>query len=274
MSPRKGSRTGSFAGLRLRPAPKGREVRSDAHAEILRLLGDRPRRADLLIEHLHLIQDAHGHISADHLTALAYEMDLTPAEVYEVASFYHHFDVIREGETAPPAVTVRVCESISCHLAGAEALLEGVRGRTGEDVRVLRAPCVGRCAHAPVAVVGRDPVDHATPDDVADAVRDLRTEPAIPDYTSYADYRAHGGYDALIACVNGDRTVDDVIANVDASGLRGLGGAGFPTARKWKFVRAEPKPRIVALNADEGEPGTFKDRVCMESDPHRGELAQ
>ena len=262
-------RGGGGSGLRLRPSPKGREVDNAAHADVQRLLGDRPRRADLLIEHLHLLQDAIGHISARHLAALAWEMGLAESEVYEVATFYHHFDVVKEGETAPPVLTVRVCESISCHLAGASQLLEQLQTMELGDVRVIPAPCVGRCQHAPVAVVGTNPIDDATPDNVARAVANGESQPKMPAAITYREYRAGGGYDTLAACVSGRTTIDDAIAAIEASGLRGLGGAGFPNAKKLGFVRAQPAPRIVAVNADEGEPGTFKDRYCLETDPHR-----
>jgi formate dehydrogenase len=257
------------AAVALRPAPKGREVDGRALEEVRALLGDRARDADLLIEHLHLIQDAYGHLSSARLTALAFEMRLTPAEVYEVASFYHHFDIVKENEAPPPPVTVRVCESIACSLAGCDELIDGVRAHAGAGVRVTAAPCVGRCEAAPVAVVGTNPIGRASEDVVVGAVRDGRTTHVAQPFVAYDDYRRGGGYALLAACVEGQRAVDDVIATVDAAGLRGLGGAGFPTARKWTFVRAEPKPRVVALNADEGEPGTFKDRVCIETDPHR-----
>jgi formate dehydrogenase beta subunit len=270
MPPRKTKRGGNFSTVSLRPAPKGRDVDADALADIRALLGDSPRRADLLIEYLHRIQDAHGSIGSSHLNALAREMALTPAEVYEVATFYHHFDVVRDGADAPPAITVRVCESVSCHLAGSSALLDALRRGFGSGgVRVIPAPCVGRCEHAPVAVVGRNPVDAATPAAVRDTVRARAFEPAAAASIDYAQYRAAGGYGILRDCMAGVRSAEDVIDAAGAAGLRGLGGAGFPTAQKWKFVRAEPAPRIVAINADEGEPGTFKDRHCMESDPHR-----
>ncbi len=255
--------------IKLRPAPKGREVDSAAHADVVRLLGDRPRRADLLIEHLHLFQDAFGHLSAPHMTALAFEMGMAPAEVYEVASFYHHFDIVKEGESPPPGLTIRVCESISCHLTGAGTLQRSLEKLGLDDVRVIPAPCVGRCDRAPVAVVGRNPVDHATPERVQAIAARGEREPAVPDAIAYDEYRKSGGYATLAACVEGRRTVDDVLAELEASGLRGLGGAGFPTFRKIGFVRNEPAPRIVVVNADEGEPGTFKDRHVMETDPHR-----
>jgi formate dehydrogenase len=195
-------------------------------------------------------------------------MRLTPAEVYEVASFYHHFDIVKEG--APPAtLTVRVCESIACHIAGGDQLLHDLQARLGPDVRVLAAPCVGRCEHAPVAMVGRNPVHGATTQSVEQVVDQAETEPSAPAYLQYDDYRSRGGYRLLAECLHGKRQLDDMISAVEASGLRGLGGAGFPANRKWRFVRAEPAPRYVVLNADEGEPGTFKDRVCFETDPHR-----
>ncbi len=257
------------AGLALRPAPKGRSVDPRALEEVRALLGDEPRRRDLLIEHLHRIQDRYGHLSAAHLTALAFEMRLTPAEVYEVASFYHHFDIVKEGDAPPPPVTVRVCESIACQLAGTDALLRELAERAGPAVRVIAAPCIGRCAEAPAAVVGQHTIDHATVQSVEEAVLAERTEAMPPEYTEYDEYRRLGGYGTLAACVGGQRSVEDVMRTVEASGLRGLGGAGFPTSKKWEFVRKEPAPRCVALNADEGEPGTFKDRHCLETDPHR-----
>ncbi len=181
-------------GQRLRPAPKGRSVDPQAHATVLQLLGDEPRRPDLLIEHLHRLQDAFGQLGTAHLTALAFEMNMTPAEVFEVASFYHHFDIVRDGQDAPARVTVRVCESVSCHMAGADALLETLRGLGLTDTRVLPAPCVGRCDRAPVAVVGRNPIDRATAAAVEQAVSAGRTEPALPDAIPYAQYRWEGGY--------------------------------------------------------------------------------
>ena len=266
---RKKSRGGAYASLSLRPAPKGREVDATAHEQIVELLRDAPRRRDMLIEHLHKVQDRYGHLSAAHLTALAWEMRLTPAEVYEVATFYHHFDIVKEGDAAPAPITVRVCESISCHLAGSDGLLHALQSAFGADVRVLAAPCIGRCAQAPAALVGKNAVDLATSQSIIDAVRTQQTEPKIPAYIGYAGYRDNGGYQTYLSCLNGTRSVHDVIETVEASGLRGLGGAGFPSGKKWQFVRKESAPRFAVLNADEGEPGTFKDRYCFETDPHR-----
>jgi formate dehydrogenase len=260
---------------RVRGTPKGRAVDPKAREAVRALLGDAPRRRDLLIEHLHKIQDRFGHLSAAHLVALAAEMKMAMAEVYEVATFYHHFDVVKEGDAAPPAITVRVCDSIACDLAGSHDLLEKLPALLGRDVRVLPAPCVGRCESAPVAVVGQNPVPHATTEKIvsrvnARAVTHSTSDPSItPGHVDYAAYRAAGGYALAAACVSGQRTAADVIAIMESSGLRGLGGAGFPAGRMWKIVAAEPAPRLMAINIDEGEPGTFKDRYYLERDPHR-----
>ena len=249
---------------------KGRPVDPGALLEVRALLGDEPRRRDLLIEHLHKIQDRYRALSAPHLIALAEEMRLAPAEVFEVATFYHHFDVVKEGEAAPPAVTVRVCDGLSCEMAGAQNLLALLRaGGYGEGVRVIPAPCVGRCESAPVAVVNQNPIGGATVADVDAALEAKAFSAAIPDYVGYDAYVAAGGYALLRACVNGERTPDELIAIMEDAGLRGLGGAGFPAGRKWKIVRAEAAPKLMAVNIDEGEPGTFKDRYYLERDPHR-----
>jgi formate dehydrogenase beta subunit len=254
---------------RKRQGPKGRRAGAQAVAEIRGLLGDASRQRDLLIEHLHKIQDRFGHLSAAHLAALAEEMALAQTEVYEVASFYHHFDIVKEGEAAPEALTVRVCDSLSCSMAGSDQLLEKLPQILGRDVRVLHAPCVGRCEQAPVAIVGQNPVPNATVEAVAAKVKaaDVRHEPEP--YIDYEQYKAQGGYQLLAECLSGKRDVESVIKVMEASGLRGLGGAGFPAGRKWRIVRAEPAPRLMAVNIDEGEPGTFKDRVYLERDPHR-----
>jgi formate dehydrogenase len=256
---------------RRRPArtPKGRQVEPQALADVRALLGGRSRQRDLLIEHLHLIQDRYGHLSAAHLAALAQEMKLALAEVYEVATFYAHFDVVKEGEKAPPAVTVRVCESLSCALAGAENLIAGLPGKLGADVRVVRAPCMGACDHAPVCAVGHVQTANASLDSVPQAVAAGAHADAYKPGKDFAAYQAEGGYALLKACLDGKQTRDDTIKAVSDAGLRGLGGAGFPTGRKWTLVRAEPAPRLMAVNADEGEPGTFKDRYYLERDPHR-----
>ena len=252
---------------RVRPAPKGRTVDPKARAQVQALLGDAPRQRDLLIEHLHRLNDHFGHLPAAHLAALAQEMRLPFAEVYEVASFYHHFEVVKEGESAPPRLTVRVCDSIACELAGAQALLKTLA--FGEGVRVIPAPCVGRCEVAPCVVVGQNPVGKATVEAVKRAVSQREVAPEKPRYLDYAAYRKAGGYQLIAGCLAGKRTREDLTKLMEDSGLRGLGGAGFPAGRKWRLVAAEPAPRVMAVNIDEGEPGTFKDRWYLERDPHR-----
>ncbi len=248
---------------------RGRPVDLKALEEVRDLLGNAPRRRDLLIEYLHRIQDAYHYISAKHIVALAHDMNLAPAEVYEVASFYHHFDVVKEGETPPPPLTIRVCESLSCQMAGARELLEALERGLGEGVRVLPAPCVGRCQSAPVAIVGQNPIDHATAETVTAAVADEALDAPVPEYTDYQAYLNQGGYRLLRELMEGAREPDSVIAAMKDSGLRGLGGAGFPAGLKWEIVKKQPAPRYLAVNIDEGEPGTFKDRHYLESDPHR-----
>jgi NADH:ubiquinone oxidoreductase subunit F (NADH-binding)/NADH:ubiquinone oxidoreductase subunit E len=254
---------------RPRKTPKGRQVDPTALDEVRALLADRPRRRDLLIEYLHLIQDRYGYLSAAHLAALAQEMDLALTEVYEVATFYAHFDVVKEDETPPPAVTVRVCDSLSCALAGSEHLLHTLPSRLGPAVRVVRAPCMGACDRAPVCAVGHVQLMGAMAESVAAAVAQGAHAHPYPTPNDFERYVRDGGYSLLKACLAGARTRDDIIKTVSDAGLRGLGGAGFPTGRKWTLVRAEPAPRLFAVNADEGEPGTFKDRYYLERDPHR-----
>jgi formate dehydrogenase len=258
-------------GKRKRPrgTPKGRQVDLRALDEVRAVLGGKPRRRDLLIEHLHLIQDKYGHLSAAHLAALAEEMKLAQTEVYEVATFYAHFDVVKEGETPPPATTVRVCDSLSCCMAGADKLLGELPGKLGKDVRVVRAPCMGACDRAPVAAVGHAQVFHATNENIAAAVKAHKHPQAFPTPNDFDAYRRQGGYKLLEDCLAGKRTREELTAIVSDAGLRGLGGAGFPTGRKWSLVSAEPAPRLMAVNGDEGEPGTFKDRYYLEHDPHR-----
>ena len=252
-----------------RPTPKGRQLDDAALAEVRALLGDRPRRRDLLIEHLHLIQDSYGHLSAAHLRALAEEMRLAQAEVYEVATFYAHFDVVKECEQAPPPLTIRVCDSLSCELAGAQTLMAELKaGLDASQVRVVRAPCMGRCDTAPTLEIGHNHIDHATTGKVESAIADDDTHAHIPDYEGLDAYRAGGGYEKLASLHAGAQTPDEVQDTVLSSGLRGLGGAGFPSGRKWSFVRAEDGPRYLAVNGDEGEPGTFKDRYYLERTPH------
>ena len=251
-----------------RATPKGRQFDDDALQAVRDLLGDRPRKRDLLIEFLHLIQDTYGHLSASHLRALAEEMRLSMAEIWEVATFYAHFDPLRETDTAPPDLTIRVCDSLSCELAGSEALIQALEnGMDPARVRVLRAPCMGRCDTAPVLELGHNHIDHATPAKVEAAIAARDTHAKIPNYETYDDYSAAGGYSTLNA-LRTDGDWEDIQERVLSSGLRGLGGAGFPSGKKWGFVRANAGPRYLAVNGDEGEPGTFKDRFYLERTPH------
>ncbi|MBE9637012.1 NAD(P)H-dependent oxidoreductase subunit E [Salipiger mangrovisoli] len=251
-----------------RATPKGRQLDDRAWDEVRALLGNRPRRRDLLIEFLHLIQDRYHHLSAAHLRALAEEMRLSMAEVWEVATFYAHFDPVKEGETPPPDLTIRVCDSLSCEMAGSEALFDALcAGHDPARVRVLRAPCMGRCDTGPTVEIGHLHVDHATPEKIAAALDAGDFEPVIPRYEGFEAYRAGGGYDRLLALRDGgdwEKVQDEILA----AGLRGMGGAGFPSGKKWGFVRANPGPRYLAVNGDEGEPGTFKDRYYLERTPH------
>ena len=281
--------------LRLKTGPKGRQADDVSLAEVRALLGNVPRRRDLLIEHLHKIQDAFGHLASRHLVALAKEMRLAMTEVYEVATFYHHFDIVKDGAAAPPAITVRVCESLSCDMAGAQDLLKRLPALLGKSVRVIAAPCIGRCEQAPAVAVGQHAVACATVEKVARLVKqkdvthpqggdkgafdpvalvDPRKglgviEDVTPAYAGYAAYRKAGGYALAAACLDGKQDAEALIGKMEHSGLRGLGGAGFPTGRKWRIVRAEQGPKVMAVNIDEGEPGTFKDRTYLERDPHR-----
>ncbi|GAA4224326.1 formate dehydrogenase [Sagittula marina] len=251
-----------------RSTPKGRQVEDQAWADVRALLGDQDRRRDLLIEFLHLIQDKYGHLSAAHLRALGEEMRLSMAEVYEVATFYAHFDVVKEGETPPPALTIRVCDSLSCEMAGAEQLQAALEdGMDPSQVRVLRAPCMGRCDTAPVLEIGHNHIDHATVEKVEAAIAAQDTHAHLPEYEGYEAYVAQGGYSKLAELRDGGDW-EQVQETVLSSGLRGLGGAGFPSGRKWGFVRGAEGPRYLAVNGDEGEPGTFKDRFYLERQPH------
>jgi NADH:ubiquinone oxidoreductase subunit F (NADH-binding)/NADH:ubiquinone oxidoreductase subunit E len=255
---------------RARGFPKGRQLDVDALEQVRELLGDRPRRHDLLIEYLHLIQDYYHHISSRHLRALCDEMKLPQAAAYEVATFYAHFDVVKEGETPPPRTTIRVCDSITCAIKGADALYDALKADVDpSEVRILKAPCMGRCDTAPVCEIGHYFVDHATPDRVQTGLNSGRHDPHIPEYKDLAAYRAEGGYSMLEECRSGKRSVEDVINEMSAAGLRGLGGAGFPAGKKWQIVRSFPAPRLMTINGDEGEPGTFKDRYYLERNPHQ-----
>jgi formate dehydrogenase beta subunit len=258
-------------GLSRKPSqPKGRQLEDAALSEVLGLLGDEPRRRELLIEYLHKIQDQFGCLEARHLRALAEEMKLSQVEVYEVASFYHHFDIVREGEAKPASVTVRVCDSVTCSIKGADELAAALQG--GVDpakVRIQKVPCIGRCNAAPAVQVGKRAVDNATEISVQSILFEGDTSASVPEYVALEAYRADGGYKLLERVRQGELDAAAIADMALEAGLRGLGGAGFPTGTKWKIVHDLPGPKYLTINGDEGEPGTFKDRYHLERDPHR-----
>jgi len=259
-------------GKRARPraAGKGHAIDPEARSEVSALIKGLDLTRDNLIECLHCIQDAHKHLSDRHLVALADILKLAPTEVFEVATFYHHFDVVRHNEVPPPSLTVRVCDSVSCSMTGAEELIEDLESRLGADVRVQRVPCVGRCEQAPVAVVGQRPIGNADIDVVLSAVEQGNIGPATPTtWIRFDEYRAAGGYQTAGRVYDDSTFAEGIVDALDSSGLRGLGGAGFPAGRKWRILQGQPSPRLMAVNIDEGEPGTFKDRYYLERDPHR-----
>jgi NADH:ubiquinone oxidoreductase subunit F (NADH-binding)/NADH:ubiquinone oxidoreductase subunit E len=258
---------------RKRQAPKGRQVTAAALAEVEALIGPPPLRHDLLIEYLHRINDRYRQLGAPHMAALAKLLGLSQTEVYEVATFYHHFDVVKENPdgslAVAPTLTVRVCDGLSCEMGGAKQLLEKLPAILGREVRVIPAPCVGRCEQAPVAVVHQKPIPKATLEAVRDEALAGHFTDSPGDYIDFGAYSKAGGYSLLRDCMEHRRDLESVLKTMEDSGLRGLGGAGFPTGRKWRIVRGEAAPRLMAVNIDEGEPGTFKDRVYLERDPHR-----
>ena len=283
--------------IRRKSKLKGRQADDLSVEEVRALIGTRPgagHRRDLLIEHLHKLNDAYRCLHDRHLVALAKEMNIPMAEVYEVATFYHHFEVVR-GDDKAPGLTVRVCDGLACELAGAQGLLSRLPALLGnQDVRVIAAPCIGRCEQAPAAVVHQCPVPFATPEAIVKVINSGLTQEkraqaatvfvasdyaekgistsengATPGQTSYEMYRASGGYALAASLVNAEEDIERIIKAMEDSGLRGLGGAGFPAGRKWRIVRDQPAPRVMAVNIDEGEPGTFKDRTYLERDPHR-----
>jgi NADH:ubiquinone oxidoreductase subunit F (NADH-binding)/NADH:ubiquinone oxidoreductase subunit E len=258
---------------RKRQAPKGRQVSPEVVDEVSALIGPPPWRHDLLIEYLHCINDRYHQLGAPHMAALARLLGLAQTQVYEVATFYHHFDVVKENPDgslpAPAALTVRVCDGLSCEMGGAQQLLEKLPALLGREVRVIPAPCVGRCEQAPVVVVHQKPVPSATLEAVRGEVQAGHFSDAPGNYIDYETYSREGGYSLLRDCMEHRRELESVLKTMEDSGLRGLGGAGFPAGRKWRIVRGEAAPRLMAVNIDEGEPGTFKDRVYLERDPHR-----
>ena len=251
---------------------KGRQASPQARAEVQALIGLPPiagHRRDLLIEHLHVLNDHYRGLFERHIVALAAEMRVPVVEVFEVASFYHHFQILRDDQTAP-AVTVRICDSLSCSLAGADTLLAQVQRDVEAGVQVLAAPCLGRCEQAPAAQVGQQAVSQATPPQIKHLLANASVQPlALPHAIRYEAYKQAGGYQLALQVAAGLKDPETIIQTLESSGLRGLGGAGFPAGRKWRIVRSQAAPRLMAVNIDEGEPGTFKDRTCLEADPHR-----
>ena len=247
----------------------GRVMDQEALLEVRDLLKNESLKRDMLIEHLHKIQDRFHHISNRHILALAQEMSLPMAEIYETATFYHHFDVLKEGETPPPSLTVRVCNSLTCEMFGANQLIDELKGTCSSKVRIQPVPCVGRCHGAPVAVVGTNPIENADSNAINKAISEGKTKAQAPACISYDKYKETGGYKTLVDCQSGKYEREQIIKLLEDSNLRGLGGAGFPTGKKWRILRDQPKPRQIAINIDEGEPGTFKDRYYLERDPHR-----
>jgi formate dehydrogenase len=243
----------------------------NALSQVQSLIGDQAKTRDMLIEHLHKIQDKYQHISNRHILALAKEMNLPMAEVYETTTFYHHFDVTKEDQVPPPAITVRVCESLSCEMFGAKKLIEELGSEIDKkQIRIQPVPCVGRCATAPVAVVGTNPIDNANKESIVSAIKKKELSDSLPEnYVDYNAYKESGGYKTLAGCLDGKYQREEIIKLLEDSNLRGLGGAGFPTGRKWRILSEQKAPRLVAINIDEGEPGTFKDRIYLETDPHR-----
>ena len=223
-------------------------------------------RHDLLIEHLHKIQDYFGFLSEKNLALLAKILKLSKVEVYEVASFYAHFDIVKEGDIPPPKTTIRICNSLSCQINGSTTLKNKIIKKfQDQDIRVLDAPCMGRCAFAPALEIGHFHVENANLEKVSEAIEKKWISPIIPNYQSFYDYINKGGYQKLKAVKNRKDIWYDNIIKAD---LRGLGGGGFRTAKKWKLVSNEKRPRYLAVNGDEGEPGTFKDKYYLEKEPH------
>ncbi len=249
---------------------RGRHVAPVTREKVRELIGDGPYPRDLLIEYLHRIQDHFHYLDSQHMAALAQLMKLPQTEVFEVASFYHHFDIVSDGDAPPPPLTIRVCDSISCAMAGADELARALQDIESDAVRIQKVPCVGRCHAAPVAVVGSEALENADAKQVRDAIDNDQTRAReVDEFIGLDKYRKQGGYQLFESCRNGSRQVENIITTLEDSNLRGLGGAGFPAGRKWRILRQQPMPRLLAVNIDEGEPGTFKDRYYLERDPHR-----
>ena len=249
--------------------PRGRKVDFEVLKSLEKLLDVSSYRRDHLIEYLHKIQDSHGAITKDYMTALSSLMNISQTEVYEVATFYHHFDVVDSDKDKPPALTVRVCDSVSCELNGANELAEMLDDYYKGTIRIQKVPCIGRCQSAPAAVVKMNPIDNATFEKVKRNVDAKAFYPELPDYIDLSEYIKSDGYKVYESICSGEISAEDAVSILEDSELKGLGGAGFPAGRKWRILRDQQAPRLLAINIDEGEPGTFKDRHYLESDPHR-----
>ena len=250
--------------------PKGRQVDPPSLDMVKKLLGERSRDRQHLIENLHVLQDQLGYLSRNILTALAADMKLSPSEIYEVATFYYHFEVADYSAGEIPEYTIRICNSIACDLAGADKLIEKVKYNLGDMVRITTVPCVGNCDNAPIAVYGKRQIEQASANKIGAALEKDQSSPHLPDYQTMEKYQADdSGYEFLKSCLEGNKERSEIIGEINQAGLRGMGGAGFPTARKWQFLENTGKPRVLVVNADEGEPGTFKDRYCFETTPHK-----
>ena len=248
---------------------RGRKVNFEVRDKLVKLLGVTSYRRDHLIEYLHVIQDSQSHINEDYITALASLLKISQTEVYEVATFYHHFDIIKGDDKTPPNLTVRVCDSVTCEINGASQLAQSLDDYFKGTVRIQKVPCIGRCQSAPAAVVKFNPIDNANLKNVKQAVDAKAYEPTIPKYISLDEYIENGGYELFTKLKNNQAESDKVLLELENSNLRGLGGAGFPAGKKWRILKDQPSPRLLAINIDEGEPGTFKDRYYLETDPHR-----
>ena len=249
--------------------PRGRKVDFEILKSLEKLLDVTSYRRDHLIEYLHKIQDSNGAITKDYMTALSSLMGISQTEVYEVATFYHHFDVVESDKDKPPALTVRVCDSVSCEMNGANELAKMLDDYYKGTVRIQKVPCIGRCQSAPAAVVKMNPVDNATFEKVKKSVDAKAFYPELPNYIDLDEYIKSDGYNIYQSICNGEISAEDAVSTLEDSELKGLGGAGFPAGRKWRILRDQQAPRLLAINIDEGEPGTFKDRHYLESDPHR-----
>ena len=248
---------------------RGRQVNFEIREELIKLLDVSNYRRDHLIEYLHVIQDNKGHINDEFMAALANLLGISQTEVYEVATFYHHFDVITNDQTVPPKLTIRVCDSVSCELNGANELAQNLDDYYKGTVRIQKVPCIGRCQHAPVAVVKFNPIDNANLKNVKQAADTKSYSPTIPKYIDMDEYIKKDGYKLFEKLKNNEPEKEKVLKELENSNLRGLGGAGFPAGKKWRILKDQKAPRLLAVNIDEGEPGTFKDRYYLESDPHR-----